>query len=114
MNRKEGEPPGASYSQITANGNPSEGPKQPTFEPPPNLHVELLEEGTFKDREMDIDPGKETAPGRASTPWLPGKCIPQALQAPKYVIIFPRIEEKKQYMRDYALVGKFLGLWPSE
>jgi hypothetical protein len=58
MNRKEGEPPGASYIQITTNGNPSDGPKWPTFEPPPNLHAELLEEETFKDQEMDIDRGR--------------------------------------------------------
>jgi hypothetical protein len=114
MNRKEGEPPGASYSRITANGSPTEGPKRPTFEPPPNLRAELLEEGTFKDRAMDIDPGKEPVQASASTPWVLGKCIPQAPQAPKYVISSPRIEEQKQYMRDYALVGKFLGLWPSE
>jgi hypothetical protein len=69
-------------------------------------------EGSFKDREMEIDSMKEKAP--ASTPWLLGKCIPQAPQAPKYLISTLRIEEQKQYMRDYALVGKFLGLWPSE
>jgi hypothetical protein len=34
--------------------------------------------------------------------------------APKYVISTPIIEEQKKYMRDYVLVGKFLGLWPSE
>jgi hypothetical protein len=59
---------------------------------------------------MDIDLEKETLPSTTSTPWIPGKCISQALQAPKYVINSPSIEEKKQYMRDYALVGKFLGL----
>jgi hypothetical protein len=69
-------------------------------------------EGSFKDREMEIDPVKGKAP--TTVPWLPGKCIPQAPQAPKYLISTPRIEEQKQYMRDYALVGKFLGLWPSE
>jgi len=41
------------------NGNPVEGPNWPTFEPPPNLRAELVEEGTFKDRAMDIDPRKE-------------------------------------------------------
>jgi hypothetical protein len=78
------------------------------------LRSKLLAEGTFKDREMDIDPENATIPTTASTPWMPGKCIPQAPQAPKYIISSPRIEEQKQYMRDYALVGKFLGLWPSE
>jgi hypothetical protein len=114
MSRREGGPNGASYSQATANGNSGEGLKWPTFEPPPDLRSKLLAEGTFKDREMDIDPENATIPATASTPWMPGKCIPQAPQAPKYIISSPRIEEKKQYMRDYALVGKFLGLWPSE
>ena len=102
----------ASYSRVTANDNLSEGMKRPTFESPPDLREKLLMEGSFKDREMEIDPTKEKAP--ASTPWLLGKCIPQAPQAPKYLISTLRIEEQKQYMRDYALVGKFLGLWPSE
>jgi hypothetical protein len=66
-----------------------------TFEPPPDMRSKLLAEGTFKDREMDIDPEKETIPSTASTPWMPGKCIPQAPQTPKYVINSPRIEEQK-------------------
>jgi hypothetical protein len=59
---------------------------------------------------MDIDPENATTPETTSIPWLPGKCIPQAPQASKYIISSPRIEEQKKYMRDYALVGKFLGL----
>jgi hypothetical protein len=114
MIRTEGEPQGASYSHVTANDEATERLKRPTFETPPNLCAELLEDGIYKDREMEIDPEKEKTPSRASTPWLPGKCIPQAPQAPKYVVSSPRIEVQKQYMRDHALVGKFLGLWPSE
>ena len=63
---------------------------------------------------MEIDPEKAASIPTSTAPWKPGKCIPQAPQAPKYVISSPRIEEQKQFMRDYALVGKFLGLWPSE
>jgi len=111
---KEGEPQGASYSHVTANDDATEGLKRLAFETPTSLRAELLEDGTFKDREMEIDPEKEKTPSRASTPWLSGKCIPQVTQALKYVISSPRIEVQKQYMRDHALVGKFLGLWPSE
>jgi hypothetical protein len=106
MSRKEGGPNGASYSQATTNGSSREGLKRPTFEPPPDLCSKLLVEGTFKDREMDIDPENAIILAKASTPWMLGKCIPQAPQAPKYIIISPRIEEQKQYMRDYALVRK--------
>jgi hypothetical protein len=114
MTLKEGGPKGTSYSQVTANGSLGEGSKRPTFEPPPDLRSKLLTEGTFKDKEMDIDSVNAPTPATTSMPWLPGKCIPQAPQAPKYIISSPRIEEQKKYMRDYALVGKFLGLWPSE
>jgi hypothetical protein len=114
LNRREGAPAGVSYSRVTANENHEAGTKRPTFETPPDMRAQLLEEGTLKDKEMDIDPAKEKSPANASVPWVPGKCIPQAPQAPKYVVSSPRIEEQKQYMRDNALVGKFLGLWPSE
>jgi hypothetical protein len=30
----------------------------------------------------------------------------------KYIINAPRIENQKQYMRHFALIGKLLGLWP--
>jgi hypothetical protein len=114
MSLKEGGTNDASYSQATTNGSYGEGLKRLTFEPPPDLHSKLLTEGTFKDREMDIDPENVTIPATTSTRWIPGKCIPQVPQSPKYIISSPGIEEQKQYMRDYALVGKFLGLWPSE
>ena len=61
---------------------------------------------------MEID--SLPAPTKMTLPWELGKCIPQALLSPKYVISTPRIEEQKQYMRHYVLVWKSLGLWPSE
>jgi hypothetical protein len=45
---------------------------------------------------------------------IPRKCIPQDPIALRYVIKTTRIEEHMQFMRDHALIGKFLGLWPSE
>jgi hypothetical protein len=76
MTLKEGGSNDASYSQATTNGSSGEGLKRPTCEPPPDLRAKLLTEGTFKDREMDIDPENATTPATTSTPWLPGKCIP--------------------------------------
>jgi hypothetical protein len=107
-------PTGASYSQVTANADPAIKWRRPTFETPQEMRAQLLVEGTFKDRDTDMDAAKEDNPANASAPWIPGKCIPQAPKAPKYVINSPRIEEQKQYMQDHALIGKFLGLWPSE
>jgi hypothetical protein len=114
MTLKEGGSNDTSYRQAIENGSFGEGLKRPTFEPPPDQRSKLLMEGTFKDREMDIDPENVATPATTSIPWLPGKCIPQAPHALKYIIISSCIEEQKQYMIDYALVGKFLGLWPLE
>jgi hypothetical protein len=46
--------------------------------------------------------------------WEPGKCLLQAPKASRYTVNTIRIEEQTQYMRDHALIGKFLGLWSSE
>jgi hypothetical protein len=43
-----------------------------------------------------------------------GKCIPQASIVPMYVVSSVRLGEKTQYMRDHALILKFLGICPSE
>jgi len=61
---------------------------------------------------MEIDP--ETNHPKEARTWEPGKCITQVPVAPKYIIKSPRIEYHKQYMKYFAQVGKFLGLWPSE
>jgi hypothetical protein len=111
--REEG-PIGISYSQAAANESNGAGIRRPTFETPPDLRAQLMDEGNLQDKNIEADPAKDKHTAKASAPWMPGKCIPQAPQAPKYVVSSPRIEEQKQYMKDNALVGKFLGLWPSE
>jgi hypothetical protein len=49
-----------------------------------------------------------------ATYWKPGHCIPKAgcntsirdqIEVPKWYV---------QYMRDHAVIGKFLGIWPTE
>jgi hypothetical protein len=75
------------------------------------MHFELLFEGSIKGEEMEIDSGNTQT--KEAQPWASEKCIPRASLAPKYIISSPRIKEHKQYMRDYALVDKVLGLSPS-
>jgi hypothetical protein len=60
--------------------------------------------------EMEVEPSHP----KASRNWEPGKCIPQAPTTPKYVIKSTRVGEHTQFMKDHALIGKFLGLWPSK
>jgi hypothetical protein len=55
-----------------------------------------------------------TSRPQTSKNWLPGKCIPQLDKPPLYHITSTRVGEHTQFMMDHALIGKFLGLWPTE
>ena len=59
---------GPSYNDATAQEKNGGESKRPTFEPPPDLRSQLIFEGTFKDREMDINSGKATPATSTSQP----------------------------------------------
>ena len=42
------------------------------------------------------------------------KCLPRATNKPKFVIPHNRLEKYRSYMKDYALICKFVGYWPAE
>jgi hypothetical protein len=112
MEAEGGGPSAPSYSTVTGKEHDSNHFKRPTFELPDDMQKLIWEDEMPKEKPMDIDP--ETSQPRTKRTWEPKKCIPQAPIAPKYTIISPRMEDQKQYMRDFSLIGKFLGLWPSE
>ena len=41
-------------------------------------------------------------------------CLPRAQKKPRYVIPNNKLEDYRCYMRDHALICKFVGFWPSE
>ena len=41
-------------------------------------------------------------------------CKPVAATKPKVYFPSERINARIQYMRDHALIGKFIGIWPTE
>jgi len=43
-----------------------------------------------------------------------GKCLPRAQKQPRYVIPSNKLEDYNCYMRDHALICRFVGYWPSE
>lgn len=45
---------------------------------------------------------------------LKGKCLPKASKKPRFIIPNNKMEEYRGYMKDYALICKFVGFWPSE
>ena len=46
--------------------------------------------------------------------WEPRKCIPQVATMPRLEVTSDRTTNYSQFMSDHALIGKNLGLWPSE
>lgn len=43
-----------------------------------------------------------------------GRCLPRAQKKPRYVIPNNKLEDYRYYMKDHALICKFIGFWPSE
>jgi hypothetical protein len=63
---------------------------------------------------MDMETEAGTSQPKQPRRWEPGKCIPQTEKPPRYLISSTRVGEHMQFMREHALIGKFLGLWPAE
>jgi hypothetical protein len=110
MEVEEGGPPGPSYSFVIAPELGFKHFKRPPFEIPAEMKNIIWEDELSKEKPMEIDP--KTNHPKAALSWEPGKCILQAPVAPKYTINSPKIEDQKQYMKDFALIRKFMGLWP--
>jgi hypothetical protein len=106
-----GEPP--LYRNVTTNDRVGTRAKCHTFESlSPHMREQFLTREKGLNKEMDVEPS--TSHPKASRGWEPGKCIPQSKNLPRYIIRSMRVGEHTQFMREHALIGKFLGLWPSE
>jgi hypothetical protein len=82
------------------------------FESPPHLREQILQDEQRFGKAMDVE--AETSHPKVTRIWEPGKCIPQSTTTPWYVINSARVGENTQFMKEHALIGKFMGLWPSE
>jgi hypothetical protein len=85
--------------------------RRPSFEPPQHLREKFLQDEMNNNTGTNMD--AETSHPKVARAWLPGKCIPQTQTTPRYIIKRNKIGEHTQFMSDHALIGKFLGLWPS-
>jgi len=61
---------------------------------------------------MDVEVG--TSHSKAPHRWEPKKFIPQMDKMLRYLISSTRLGEHIEFTSEHALIGKFLGLWPSE
>jgi hypothetical protein len=101
-----------SFSNVVTDENKDRCLPRPSFEVSSSLCNSISFDNTHKGKSMEID--SESSHSKATRLWEPGKCIPQAPFTPKYIINTTRIGDQTQYMKDHALIGKFLGLWPYE
>lgn len=45
---------------------------------------------------------------------MKGQCLPRAVKKPRFVIPASKLDEYRGYMKNHALICKFIGIWPSE
>lgn len=57
---------------------------------------------------------KEPVMGNLWQMRLGGKCLPRAQKKPRYIIPSNKLERYNSYMKDHALICKFIGYWPAE
>ena len=43
-----------------------------------------------------------------------GQCVPKSNTVPRLQIKSDKVREEIQYMKERALIGKFVGIWPTE
>jgi len=87
--------------------------------PPPDMENTLREtENGKKDPPEDTTIENENVLTNNNTNEEPRvtstTCKPVAVDRPKIELPSQRINTQIQFMRDHALIGKFIGLWPSE
>ena len=58
--------------------------------------------------------GLKDEAGKEGTARKPGQCYPKSKVVPKLQIKSTRFRENVQYLKDHALIGKFIGFWPNE
>jgi hypothetical protein len=97
---------------VAANDRAGLHAKRPSFEPSSNLREKLLAKEKGISKAMDVEPSMSHP--KEYRGWELGKCIPQSNKPLRYLISSTRVAEHTQFMREHALIGNFLGLWPSE
>ena len=45
---------------------------------------------------------------------MKGQCLPRATKKPRFVIPSSKLEEYRHYMKNHALICKFIGICPSK
>ena len=89
-----------SLSMVLEGGEPS------IFRPP--------DQGDLNISEISISLELCELPGPIGLDRKPGQCFLKASAIPSMIVKSTNIREKIQFMADHALIGKFIGLQPSE
>jgi len=101
-----------SHRNVSSNRPPRSLISQLPFNPLPHLLDHILQKELQMEREMEVE--VESSHPKVTFVSQLGKCIPQVSTTPRYVVNLTKVGEHTQFMKDHALIGKFLGFWPSE
>ena len=74
--------------------------------------VVLNDQETTKDGEGCSGTRKEEATNQDAR--RIGQCVPKSKMVPRLHTTSDRVREEIQYMKERALIGKFVGIWPTE
>lgn len=77
----------------------------------------VITEEARKERQKEGDrtnEGETSAAGAQRRMRVTSKFLLRATNKPRFVIPPNRLEKYRSYMRDYALICKFIGYWPAE
>jgi len=64
--------------------------------------------------ENKANEGETSAAGAQKKRGATSKCFPRVTNKPRFVIPHNRLEKYRSFMKDYALICKFVGYWPAE
>lgn len=71
-------------------------------------------EGTNNSKEEVAQRTPGTVLGACWQAGSKGRCLPCTVEKPRFVIPLNKLEWYKSYMKDHALIFKFIGVWPSK
>jgi hypothetical protein len=78
--------------------------------PPDDISME----GTVQSKKIPDQPANETGTSNKPNKKLKNGCLAKMVENLRYEVTSPLVGDYIQYMKDHAVIGKFMGIWPSK
>jgi hypothetical protein len=70
--------------------------------------------GTGESKKIPDQPANEASTSNKPDKKLKNGCMAKTEENPRYEVTSPLVGDYIQYMKDHAVIGKFMGIWPLE